>query len=326
MKTDTYVMESNVHFPTDLNLLWDASRKSIELCLKLSGELNYGGWRKHKDWKRRLKNLMRACGQACKGGGKNKTKRMRAAAKAYLKGSNELESKLSQSIKFFDDSAKSTTILVVLSELKRFHEMQKKHIDLINRRLLEDEIIPASEKIYSLFEAHTEWIMKGKSRPSVELGHKMQVTTDQYSFILDYQVLESISENETIVPLVSRLLEKYGKDSISSFSTDKGPSTEEIRNELSALIPDVIMPKKGKKNKDQQAVEGSQKFRKLRNAHSAIESDINCLEHHGLDRCPDKGLHGFKRYVGFGVLSYNLHKIGNEILRQRRESHRAQAA
>ncbi len=78
------------------------------------------------------------------------------------------------------------------------------------------------------------------------------------------------------------------------------------------------MPKRGKRNSQEQAREHQPSFVALRRKHSAIESDINCLEHHGLDRCPDKGLPGFKRYVGFGVLAYNLHKIGQRLLARRR--------
>ena len=77
------------------------------------------------------------------------------------------------------------------------------------------------------------------------------------------------------------------------------------------------MPKRGKRNSQEQAREQQRSFVALRRKHSAIESDINALEHHGLDRCPDKGLHGFKRYVGFGVLAYNLHKIGQRLLGRR---------
>ena len=50
---------------------------------------------------------------------------------------------------------------------------------------------------------------------------------------------------------------------------------------------------------------------------STIESDINCLEQHGLNRCPDKGLSGYKRYVGLGVLAFNLHRIGAALLSAR---------
>ena len=52
----------------------------------------------------------------------------------------------------------------------------------------------------------------------------------------------------------------------------------------------------------------------LRRQHSAVESDINSLEHHGLNRCLDVGLDGYLRYVGYGVLSYNLHVIGRALL------------
>ncbi len=60
--------------------------------------------------------------------------------------------------------------------------------------------------------------------------------------------------------------------------------------------------------------EGRRKYVALRRAHSAVESAINALEHHGLDRCLDHGLHGFERSVGYGVLAYNLHVIGRRLL------------
>jgi hypothetical protein len=78
----------------------------------------------------------------------------------------------------------------------------------------------------------------------------------------------------------------------------------------------LILPKKGKLNKLEQQREQDRTFRALRRQHSAVESAINCLEHHGLNRCPDKGLDGFRRYTALGVLAYNLHKLGNILLAQ----------
>ncbi|HEY9174098.1 MAG TPA: ISNCY family transposase, partial [Verrucomicrobiae bacterium] len=68
--------------------------------------------------------------------------------------------------------------------------------------------------------------------------------------------------------------------------------------------------------------ESEKQFVALRRAHSAVESEINSLEHHGLNRCLDVGLDGYRRYVGLGVLSYNLHVIGREL--QARQRARAQ--
>jgi hypothetical protein len=73
------------------------------------------------------------------------------------------------------------------------------------------------------------------------------------------------------------------------------------------------MPKKGKCNKAEKEEEHTPKFKNLRNKHSAVESNINELEHRGLDRCPDKGHDHFKRYIGLGICAYNLHKIGARL-------------
>lgn len=66
----------------------------------------------------------------------------------------------------------------------------------------------------------------------------------------------------------------------------------------------------GKEDKQR---ESDPQFKQLRHAHSAVESNINMLEHHGLNRCMDKGLHSYKRCVGLSVLACNLHLPGNAL-------------
>jgi len=78
----------------------------------------------------------------------------------------------------------------------------------------------------------------------------------------------------------------------------------------------VVLPKRGRHNKEDKERESSKSFKQLRRAHSAVESNINMLEHHGLNRCVDKGLPGYKRNVGLSVLAYNLHIIGNHLIEQ----------
>jgi hypothetical protein len=82
---------------------------------------------------------------------------------------------------------------------------------------------------------------------------------------------------------------------------------------------ELIMPKKGKLNQTEYEREHTKRFNELRRKHAAVESAINCLEHHGLNRCPDKGIAGFTRYAALGVLAYNLHKLGNILLEQDRK-------
>ena len=313
-KADSYVLETNVHFPTDLNLLWDAQRKCADLLEPLIERYEMEGWRKHKDWRRKLKGQMVSLTRLLSGGGPNKEQRSRAAAEAYIADSYRFEEKVFATVQALPAPLDAVEQLR-REQLDYFHTMMIKQLDLVERRLLQGQKIAHEEKVFSLFEPHTELIKKGKLFPPVELGHKILLTTDQHRLILDYRVMEQPTDAEEVVPLADRLLSRYGP--IESLSFDKGFSRQEDRQLLELYIPEVIMPKRGKRNAQEEQRESGRRFRALRQQHHAIESDINCLEQHGLNRCPDKGLRGFKRYVGFGVLAYNLHKIGEQLLQQR---------
>jgi len=198
--------------------------------------------------------------------------------------------------------------------LEYFHRMLDKHLDLVQRRLLQQETIPAYEKVFSLFEPHTEWIQKGKQRPNVELGHRLLIATDQHQLIQDYDVPVGGADVDQSLCVADRLLGRYGAGSLASLSFDKGFTRTQDRELLSLYVPTVVMPKRGKKNAAEQERESEKKFVALRHQHSAVESEMNSLEHHGLNRCLDLGLPGYLRYVGYGVMSYNLHMIGRELL------------
>jgi transposase, IS5 family len=315
-KTDSYVLETNVHFPTDLNLLWDAQRKCLDLVYRLMNGQGLAGWRKAKAWRRKLKTQMIGLTRLASGGGPNKEQRRRAAAREYVRASYRFEQKLFEAMPCLP-APQSIVEVVQRTALEYFHNMLLKQLDLVERRWLREEKIPHADKIFSLFEPHTQFIKKGKLFPPVELGHKLLLTTDQHELILDYRVMapQSTDADES-VGVADRLLGRYGAEGIQSLSFDKGFTRQEDRQLLELYIPEVIMPKRGRRNKGEQEREGERTFRWLRNRHHAVESDIHCLEHHGLNRCPDKGLPGYKRYVGLGVLAYNLHKIGRRLVKR----------
>ena len=312
IKVDTYVLETDVHFPTDLNLLWDAGRKCLDLVEKYRDQFGYvlGGWRKLEDWRRRLKACERVASKTVFGGGQDKERRLRVAVTDYLAVGRELSVKVAESLLGLCDQ---TIEPAWWDALAWFQTMLDKHVDLVDRRLLQGQTIAASEKIYSLFEPHTEWINKGKLHPSVELGHRLLIATDQHRLIHDYAAPTGADVDQSL-PVADRLLGRYGEGQIASLSFDKGFTRKEDRELLELYIPQVVMPKRGKKSEAEALVESTKKFRALRRAHSAVESDINALEHHGLNRCLDLGLEGYTRYVGYGVLAYNLHVIGRRLL------------
>lgn len=311
LKTDSFVVESNVHFPTDYNLLWDCARKSLDMVGKIQEKHNLEGWRKIQNWRRGLKNMMRDLGRASASGGKGKQQRIERATRVYLAKANTLLQKLEKSKSAFprEDAAD----MFIIMELERFMSLLQKHIGLLDRRILKGEEIPHGEKMFSVFEQYTEWITKGKMRPNVELGKKVAITTDHYHLIADYQVMEHQADSEIVPELAHRLIDKFN---IKSWSFDKGFWHKDNKKLLQQWVEKVVMPKKGKPNKEEAVEEKLPAFKKLRNKHSAVESNINELECRGLDRCPDKGFENFKRYISLAVAAYNLRRIGAEIIAQ----------
>ena len=150
-------------------------------------------------------------------------------------------------------------------------------------------------------------------RPNVELGKKVCISTDQHGLIIDGYIMENESDSQIVIPTSKRILSKY---ELASWSFDKGFWHKDNKDYLKEKIPQLIMPKKGKANKEEHQEQQAPEFKKQRNKHSAVESNINELEQCGLDRCPDRGLHGFKRYVAIAFVAYNLKRIGREMQRQ----------
>lgn len=303
-----------MHFPTDYNLLWDAARKCIEISCQLAEKQGLSGWRKASDWKNRVKRAFRKVQKVKKSGGKNKESRLGFAVGSYL----ELAITLTKKIDEFKSITKSPCSISEINlqlSLDYFHQMLDKHIDLVNRRLLQGQKIPHNEKEFSLFQPHTGWINKGKAGVVAELGQKHLIVTDQNHFIVHHQLMQSTPDIEVTIELTKKLNKQYG-DRLSSISYDKGFSSKQIIEELQPIHPNVVIKAKGKPNKARLEIEQNDEFKHLQNKHQAIESNINQLTHHGLDICRDKGEENFKKYVSLAVVSYNLHRLGNLIKKQ----------
>ncbi len=318
VKIDSYVLESNVHFPTDVNLLYDAARKCLQLAQRLATRAQLPGWRKSQYWRNQFKSQ---CGQVSKFfvfGGKKREEKLQNATKTYLKLARELSQRLDSAEADFETSANICIKQeILLKELQLFKEYLDKQVDLVSRRILDGDKIPHSEKVFSLFEPYTEWIQKGKAGRRQELGLKLTVATDQFGFILCHKIMQEQQDKDMAVPIAKDLLLR--KYNIQSMSYDKGFWAPENHRALSELVEDLVLPKKGKLNQEEFEREHSKTFIALRKQHSAVESAINCLEHHGLNRCPDKGLSHFKKYAALGILACNLHKIGNLLQEKERK-------
>ena len=205
-----------------------------------------------------------------------------------------------------------------LSALNDFMEHARRQIDQIDRRVLRDEHIPHDEKVFSLFQPHTEWISKGKAGVPVELGLRVCVMEDQDRFILHHRVMVKCTDDQVAFAMVGETKQKFPK--LRAVSMDKGfysPANQEV---LKSRLECVVLPKKGRLSQADKARESDPEFANLRKQHSAVESAINALEVHGLDKCPDHGIKGFKRYVAMAVLARNIQRLGAVLRHQEQEA------
>ena len=160
-----------------------------------------------------------------------------------------------------------------------------------------------------------------------ELGVRVCIVEDHHGFLLNHRVMYGERDEEMVVELMKQTKIKY--PSFSSCSFDKGfhsrkdANGQTTRDHIEELDIQAYLPVKGRPNKIAVNRQSQPEFRQARRQHSAVESAINSLEHHGLDRCPDKGQLAFSRYIAAASCGFNLHRLGTLTLRQEVELLRA---
>lgn len=315
-RCDSFVVETDVHFPTDINLLYDAIRKAIEESHTLAKHYDLPDWRQYRHNIRRLKQQYRKAQQLKRSTSQDENKpavreqTIQQAHQTYLDLASAYLGKSERTLKQVLDHG---ALAGETQPLQSYQAYARLLLDQIERRVIRGETIPHAEKIFSVFEPHTEWISKGKAGVPVELGLRVCVMEDQHRFILLHHVMEKQTDDKVAVERVTETRRRFCELTVTSF--DKGFHSPANQKELKNHLEPVILPKKGRLSAADQAREGRDAFKQLRHQHSAVESAINALEHNGLDSCPDHGLDGFKRYVALAVVSRNIKRLG-AILRQ----------
>ena len=315
-RCDSFVVQTHVHYPTDINLLWDAIRKTIEIAAELCQAHGLTEWRQSAYNVRQVKKLYRQAQKLKHSSSKDQTQRelkqaaMREAHRVYLE---QAQHHLDRARGTRQRLAELVLFPAMLGELDEFMQHAARQIDQVRRRVLEGQSIPHEQKVFSLFQPHTEWISKGKAGVPVELGLRVCVVEDQHRFILHHQVMEKITDDVIAVSIVEQTKQRC--DTLRSVSMDKGFHSQDNQAKLDELVDVVVMPKKGRLGAVDRAREDDPEFVRLRRQHSAVESAINALESHGLDLCRDHGIVGFKRYVAMAVVARNIQRLG-AIIRQ----------
>jgi hypothetical protein len=258
------VVETHVHYPTDANLLWDALRKLIAEAGRACERHGIPGWRQYRFNCRQVKRAFRRTQKVRYSHAKYAAKRPQknqhvdAAYRAYLDSARCYVERGKQAQAAL--AARGQRVDALL--LSRWIVAAERQIDQIDRRVLQGKAIPHAEKVFSLFEPHTEWIGKGKAGVPQELGVRVCVLEDRYQFILHHRIMWQETDDKVAVAMVSEAQRRY--PGLSQCSFDKGFHSPGNQRQLGDLLDQVVRPKKGRLSAADQAREHRDAFRQAR--------------------------------------------------------------
>ena len=314
LRIDTTAVETNIHWPTDSSLLWDTYRtlgRYIERIRELDpvvvGE------------KRLLLKKVKRLHQRIARKATKHPKAREALKPLYIRLFERVENLLQWS----DDIAGSLVPRIAAGrygpleaaalescrkELLHFQALGTRVLDQACRRILLDEAVPNSEKIFSLFEPHTELLKRGKAGQPIEFGHMIQIQQVEAKFITDYEVFQTKPvEYEFLEPTLERHKELFGEYP-EELSADKGyyQNMDQI-DRLSQIIEMVAIAKKGRRTQEQIERETDPAFRHAQRFRAGVEGTISFLKRVlGLFRCYSKGWAHYVATVGATILVHNL--------------------
>ncbi len=210
IRADSFVVETDVHHPTDINMLLDAVRKAIETSAQLCRDEGLSDWRQSAYNIRQLKNAYRRAQQLNRSTSKDEAKRqerqvqIEQACRDYLELAGEFvaRARATRAMLYIGCSLPAA----MLAELDAYIANIEREIDQIRRRILHGERIPHAEKVFSVFERHSEWINKCKAGVPVELGLRVAICEDQHGFILHHRVMEKTTDDKIAIALVEQTM------------------------------------------------------------------------------------------------------------------------
>jgi len=308
VRTDCTVVESNIHSPTDSSLLWDCVRVLTRLMSEAAEDFGVQFNDHQLRAKRRALGILNA---------KNNEQRLplyRDLLKMTdktVKGAERIASELDE-VKA-GDMQQLLHAGALATELRHYTELAKRVISQTERRVLYNESVPAGEKLVSIFETHTDIIVK--DRRETLYGHKIALTAGASGMVTDVVVEAGNPADSTLaVEMVERQKEIYGKAPLQ-VSFDGGFASKENLQAIKALdVKDVAFSKRRGMAVEEMATNRSV-YRALRNFRAGVEGVISYLKRSfGLDRCMWKGLASFKAYVHASVLACNLLVIARLLL------------
>jgi IS5 family transposase len=313
LRIDTTVVQTDVHHPTDNTLLWDAVRVVTRLVRRLRaavGQRVQGFRNRTRAARRRMQEIQR---MTTRERHERQTEKYRELIGTTEEVVNSARTLLKRTKKARGKDLVADLVIGELrEEIDRYCELGDRVIDQARRRVLQGEQVPNAEKIYSIFETHTDLIKRGKVQTPLEFGHKVFLAESAQGLITQYEVLQgNPGDDHQVEPSLKRHKETFGH-APELYGSDRGFFSEKnVQSCQQNGVKVVCIPQRGgKKTPQREAYEKSPAFKKGQRFRAGIEGRISVLfRGRGMKRCLAQGHERFELWVGAAVLANNLMKI-----------------
>jgi IS5 family transposase len=314
LRLDTTAVETNIHWPTDSSLLWDTYRVLARL-IDRAREIDPGAVGSGRLQERRVKRDALAIARRAT----QKGRRARALKRLYQRMIPRVEGICDWAISVAEglvtgiesrryDHWAHAQAEALVEEIAHFHALGGHVLDQTRRRVFHGESVPNDEKLFSIFEPHTELLKRGKAGKEIEFGHMIQIQQVDEKFITGYEVYDRKPvEHRLLDPALAQHREIFGFNP-SELTADKGyyKNMDQLR-ELEASIDVVSIAKKGKRTPDELERERDPLFRHAQAFRAGVEGTISFLKRMlRLARCFNRSWEHYVATVGQTIFAHNL--------------------
>ena len=318
LRLDTTAVETNVHWPSDSSLLWDCYRVLARL-IEQAREIDPLAVGDQRLLLRKAKKLaVKITRKSSKKAGAMETlkplyDKLLSLVTSICKWSDSVLDALQRRMVRFG-AVKKTTTAILIEEITHYHHLGLRVIDQATRRVLYGEQVPNEEKLFSIFEPHTELLKRGRAGKPIEFGHMVQIQQVSGKFITDYTVFDHKPiEHQLIGPALESHKKLFGTYP-EIIAADKGYYENMAAIEKCSKKVDLVsIAKKGRRSAEESRREADEEFRFGQRFRAGVEGTISFLKRTlGMSRCFSKGWEHYASTVGATIFTHNLIILARE--------------
>ena len=322
VRADSFVVETNIHHPTESSLILDGTRKVLELSTELAQIFELPGWRQQAHCLKKIRQLVRGIGRHARSQSEKRKQQVKELYQKLLRRAATILNRAGELVEALETGVKLDPASVArVAELQVFIAQTQHVCGTAHRRVVLGEKVPNSEKLFSIFEPHTQLYKRGKAGQPVQFGRLVLIYEDQAGFVVHHHVLPRDAQDRDVAVDQTRQLQERVNGQIRELSFDAGFHSPENQADLAKLIQHPCLPKLGSHQAAAQREQASVRFRQARQRHPGVESAIGALQAgNGLKRSRDRSELGFERYVVLGILGRNIHTLGKLLIQRENAS------